>query len=105
MLADRRGDVTAQFQAVLDHAVRVVEELHPLDPDHAGAGDLLPLAHHLGLLRGHVVDAGLSSGGQQVRHLAPLGRPSGDGSGAAVLHVVGMSHHRQRPPPVLGHRQ
>ena len=62
--ADRPYDVAAQRRAVFDDAVAVVEELHDVHADGAGAGALLRLAQGARLIGVHPVDAGLSARGQ-----------------------------------------
>jgi hypothetical protein len=101
--ADGGGQVAPQRQAVLDHPVAVVEELDLVHADDGAAGPLLGLAHHRGLGRVHAVDARLAPGHQQVGDVLALVGPAGDRGRTPVLHVVGVGHDHERPPPVLGH--
>ena len=50
------------------------------------------------------VDARLAAGRQDVADPLALVGPAGDGRRRSVLEVVGVGHHGQRPPPVLGER-
>jgi hypothetical protein len=53
---------TAQVQAVLQHAVRLVQEVHGVDADDARRLHLLGLAYDATLIRCQAVDAGLPAG-------------------------------------------
>jgi hypothetical protein len=56
-------------QAVLQHAVRVIEEVDPVYADRLRSGDLLLDAHFGGLLWRAAVHTRFAAGQQQIGHL------------------------------------
>ena len=99
---DRGREIAPERQPVLHHAVDVtVEELDRLDADHGRAGALLGLPQRSGLGRRHAVDAGFTARDEQVHDLLARRGPAGDGTGRAVLEVVGVGDDAERARPVV----
>ncbi len=100
------GDVAPQAQAVLQHAIRVIEELDLADADRPRPRDLLLGAKLRRPLRRAGVHAGLPAGQEQVRDIHTARRPGRDGRRYPVLHVVRVRHHAQHPAEgVVGERR
>ncbi|GEC05016.1 hypothetical protein SSP24_26710 [Streptomyces spinoverrucosus] len=102
--ADGGGDVAAQGDAVLDHPILVVEELHSADTDGCGTGALLLLPQRPGLGRCQCVDARFAACGEDVGDLTAVLHPGGDCGRAPEFEVVGMGHHGKGTLPVGRHR-
>jgi hypothetical protein len=102
---DRAGDLATQRQAVLDHAVVEVEELHGLDADLGRAVAFLPGTQRCRLARWDPIYAGVAVGGQQIADRLALLHPVVDSSGDAVLEIIGVSGHAERSRPGLVQRR
>ena len=94
-LADHPRDVAPQVARVLDLAVRVAEELHPLDAERARRVSLLLLADPGEPLGGHraIARALVPVGDDHVGDLATLLDHLRDGAASAELRVVGVRRH------------
>ena len=100
--ADDGGDVPPERQAVLHHAVGIVQELDIVDPDLGGPGPFLRLPNGAAFRRVQRVDAGLAGGDQQVADRLAGRGPRRHRAGGAVLQIVGMRRDAQRAGPVVG---
>jgi hypothetical protein len=99
--AHRGGDVAPQREAVLDEAVRMVEELDAGHADEGRARAFLRLAEPSALRGFDRVDPGLTPRHQQVRDRLALFGPAGHRTCGAVFEVVGVRDHGQRAFPIL----
>ncbi len=102
--AEGRREVAAQPDAVLDHAVAMVEELDLGYADHRRAAPFLGHPQRPGHLWCHPGDARLALRGEQVSHVLALRRPARHRRGGSVLEVVRVRDHGDGPLPVLRHR-
>ena len=98
------GDRGAQREAVLQHAVGLLEEVDRVHPDDPGRLDLLGLAHPAALVGGHPVDAGLAAGHHHVADPLPLAGPARHRGGRSELHVVGVRDNAEGTLPVFAER-
>jgi hypothetical protein len=103
---DDAGDVAAHAQAILQHAIPVVEEFDLADADRPRPRDLLLDAKLRGPLRRAAVHAGFPPRQEQVRDVHTARRPGRDGRRYPVLHVVRMRHHAQHAAEsIVGERR